>query len=104
MSDKYSVSLGDIRRYLASKQPNETVGSTSSTSFCLVARAMDHKYEQGIFVVNGTHFSTVTANEPWHPLPDDVLEVVKQFDDMADEYTDISRKEVEEAIPQLKGE
>jgi hypothetical protein len=100
----YEINLADIRTYLATLQPDERAGLTNSSSYCLVAKALDMKYSENKFLVNGTDFSTTDINEPYHPLPYEVEIVVEKFDNIrAQGMWWISRRQVEEAIPVLKG-
>lgn len=98
----YTITLEDLKQYLAEFGPDDTVGVSRDSTSCLLARALNRKY--GIkFEMSHDSFS------PWHSIENfetthDIRHVVIAFDAIAPHGAEVSRKQVEAAIPQLKGE
>jgi len=101
---KYSITIPEIRAYLATLKPDATAGIVANAESCLVARALDHKYGQEMFLVYTHEFTTLNAEDTIDPLPDEIFVIVRTFDGLGVNQEEISRRTVEEAIPQLKGE
>lgn len=99
----YNVTVEDIKKYLSGFGPDEGVGHVGSSSGCLVALTLDNKYPNEKFnekfFVGVNYFESTTTLDP---LSDEVREIVAQFDKLGGSYTHITRKQVEEGIPQLR--
>lgn len=98
---EYEITLKDLREYLSQFGPEEIVGTAGDSDSCLVARCLNQKYKSyhGFIVLNKS-FTTHNLYEPWHALPGEVALVVSKFDKLGGE--DVTRKDVEEGIPQLR--
>ena len=105
--DNYTVSLEDVKTYLSTLAPDEVCGETNSYSTCLVACALNHKYQD-----TGTKFGVLY--ECAFPLPRGVhseIEITQQvehvarlFDCMHEDMRPVSRKDVEKWLPDLDPE
>lgn len=101
----YSISIQDIKDYLATKQDDETVGVTIEGDKCLAASTLKWKYpgvEVGVAWYNtGARIDTEFIN-----FPKDVQSVANTFDSMErpeDEKngTSITKAKLRESIPEL---
>lgn len=99
----YEITVGDIKAYLAGLGPDEPAGITNDQSSCLVARALSKKYAgvEDHFIVGMSAFTTPKWEEPWHDLPGDIAEIVSKFDALSPDEDFVSRRRVEQAIPEL---
>lgn len=93
----YSVTIRDIKDFLASLAPDESVGHPGKGWSCLVSNALKHKYKKE-FIVGLTEFGT--SEEELNPLTDDIKVVVDKFDNFFVEF--VTRAQVEEAMPELR--
>lgn len=98
---EYTITIDDIKGYLATFGPNDTVGLCRDSTSCLVSRALNWKY--------GTKFeASHDSFATWHsteniPTTPDIRQVVIDFDKIGPYGAEITRKQVEESIEQLRG-
>lgn len=105
---EHSITLPEIRAYLASLDPGESCGIPSRPRACLVEKALEHKYPGEHFHVNREEARSLTSNGAIFGLPADVSAVVYDFDNLAPIENSgdmtVTRQQAEEAIPVLKGD
>jgi len=99
---EYSINVEDIKRYLATFGPDDTVGVSRDSTSCLLARALNWKYGKK-FEASHDSFSLWHSTENY-PTTRDILQVVIEFDEIGPYGYQVSRRAVEAAIPVLKGE
>lgn len=103
----FEISVDDVKKYLASHSPEEPVGLGASPKACLVEQALEYKYPGKIFEVTvGTFWNVHPTGALYYgesgDLGAEIDEIIRKFDDISSGW--ITRAQVEEAIPELKGE
>jgi len=101
----YSISMFDIRVYLATKQDDETVGVTVEGDMCLAANTLKWKYP-GVPVGVAWYNTGARIGETFIKFPEDVTSVANTFDGMEKSEdsrngTAITKAELRERIPEL---
>lgn len=96
----YSITIPDIKRYLASLKPEDPAGDTTSSTACLVAQAIQHKY--GAREVRVAHYGFAIGGTQYPIEEEEVSGVIWDFDILPGQFP--TRAEVEQAIPSLKQE
>lgn len=103
----HKITIQDIRSYLASLAPDQSCGTPARPRACLVEKALEYKYPGEVFLVNSDAAWSLERGATTFSLQEDVTGVVLSFDTLApkDNPTNISitRQQVEDAIPSLKG-
>jgi len=97
----YTISLRDIRKYLASLEKGESVGTPGFAGRCLVAKAIQHKYLGIGRVVVGPRSFGVIDDELIYPLTTEVGKIVAGFDLFYPE-SHVTRAMVEDRMPELQ--
>jgi len=102
---EYTLTLPDIRAFVASKQPDELVGKPGSRSSCLVACTLAWKYP-GVrnIDVSGSNTFVHCRDESGFvsvELPTDVESTADSFDYLKWGDNWITRKQLEEQMPKL---
>lgn len=104
-TNTYTISLEDIRAYLATKQDDETVGVTIEGDVCLAANTLKHKYP-GADVGVAWYNAGARINDTFIKFPEDVTQVANTFDNMErrEDYRDgtpITKAQLRERMPEL---
>ena len=97
----FEATVEDIKKYLATKQANDVVGTTQSTRCCLVAETLRHKYG-GAFRVGGAVPAVCLDTGEEVTIPPEVIDIIRKFDRIRDWAIDVERWRLEEEIPELK--
>lgn len=100
----HEITVKDIKEYLATLQPDDVAGKTGDIQYCLIARALEHKYGKTFYVGSmgfwePEHYSDVLE------LSDEMVGVRAIFDYVPlgqAVVQDRTRAEVEKIMPQLK--
>lgn len=98
---EYTVTIHDIQTYLATLQPDDVAGKTGDTQYCLIARALEHKYHKTFYVGAGGFWG---AESQVIPFTEDISAIRSVFDysPLGLVVAERTRAQVEKAIPVLK--
>jgi hypothetical protein len=102
------ITIEDVKAFVASRGPDESVGTPMRSGSCLTASTIAHKYPDvtEIFVPVGNHYATVTDadgnDEVEISLALEVREAARKFDWLrGSARVAISRQVLEEEMPEL---
>ena len=99
---EYTITIPDLKQYLAGLGEDDTAGICRDSTSCLLARALSWKYG-GKFEASHLSFATWHSSVN-HLVSEDIQKVILAFDKIGPYGSEVTRKQVEQSIPALRGE